>query len=477
MSAPFIGRRFVLHQPDGSEIEVEGWGNQQSARFQTLDGRAVLRDPVTHEYQLVEPTLAGPAFGAASAEPVRERVVGLEAGTRRCDQRRCADASVKSPLLGPPRRSSEGEYRGLCIPIEFPDCKGTISREEVEAFCNEPGYSGFGNCGSVYDYFLDNSIGKLRYTNLVTPWYMAEKPRSYYANRFAGQPIRARELILEALRYFKAQGMDFSELSVDEKGFVYAVNVFYAGTCPNDWGEGLWPHSCSLSPVFDLGQGRLAYDYQITDMGKELKLATFCHENGHMVCDFPDLYDYDGDSIGAGAYCLMSAGGFLDPKNPAQISAYLKYKAGWAGRLRKLPKDGSELELSASGNDFLIRKKSNSKYEYFLIENRWRAGRDATLPSEGLAIWHVDEQGDRDANEMSPESHFECSLEQADGRFDLERKATSIGDSGDLFRQGHGERFAADTRPDSRWWSGSKTRFDLFEIGAPGPLMRLRARS
>ena len=42
-------------------------------------------------------------------------------------------------------------------------------------------------------------------------------------------------------------------------------------------------------------------DYQITDMGNRLTLGTFCHENGHMVCDFPDLYPYTaGKGLGAG---------------------------------------------------------------------------------------------------------------------------------------------------------------------------------
>jgi hypothetical protein len=49
----------------------------------------------------------------------------------------------------------------------------------VDDFCNKPGYTGFGNNGSVYDYFLEISGGRLRYKNLVTPYYTAQHPRSY----------------------------------------------------------------------------------------------------------------------------------------------------------------------------------------------------------------------------------------------------------------------------------------------------------
>jgi len=44
-------------------------------------------------------------------------------------------------------------------------------------------------------------------------------------------------------------------------------------------------------------------------MDRELTLATFCHENGHLVCDFPDLYDYGPESRGVGNFCLMCRGG------------------------------------------------------------------------------------------------------------------------------------------------------------------------
>jgi hypothetical protein len=54
------------------------------------------------------------------------------------------------PAPAPPQRQTFGDFVGLCLLIQFPDVAGTIPREEVEAFCNQPGYNGFGNNGSVY---------------------------------------------------------------------------------------------------------------------------------------------------------------------------------------------------------------------------------------------------------------------------------------------------------------------------------------
>ena len=78
------------------------------------------------------------------------------------------------------------------------------------------------------------------------------------------------------------------------------------------------------------------------------------------------------------------------------------------------------MTLAAGSNDFAIYSRGGR--EYFLIENRRKAGRDAALPDEGLAIWHVDEDGDNSHEQMTAGSHYELSLEQADGLFQLERQ-------------------------------------------------------
>ena len=141
---------------------------------------------------------------------------------------------------------------------------------------------------------------------------------------------RARELIREALDHHLAQGFDFSALTVDGAGLVYAMNVYYSGPVVNNWSEGLWPHAWMMGTAVPLMAGKSAFDYQFTAMDAAPELGTFCHENGHMLCDYPDLYDYGGESSGVGHFCLMCAGNHADAKNPVGISAYLKRLSGWA---------------------------------------------------------------------------------------------------------------------------------------------------
>ncbi len=495
MSVPFAGELFTFEEPDGSLIRLLGWGNQFEAVFETLDGYTVVNDPATgfHHYARLSDdgtTLLplGPRVGTAQPESLgipqhlrtrraaaHERALAahdeLPGGRRweeRRRERRSAVEAAAEGLAAPPQPTAVGDVTGLCILVQFPNVPGTITQQQVDDFCNQVGYSGFGNNGSVRDYFLEVSEGRLRYRNVVTAYYTAQHDRDYYTDPTIPFGSRARELITEALTNLRTNGFDFSQLSADSAGFVYALNVFYAGPRVNAWSQGLWPHQWFLSPDFVASPTRTFRDYQITNMGAQLTLRTFCHENGHMVCDFPDLYDYGGESHGVGHYCLMCYGGA--DTNPVHVSAYLKNEAGWTSKLTTLA-PGSSFPVSAGANDFLIHAKNST--EYFIIENRRQAGRDAALPDAGLLIWHVDENGSNSNEQMSAAQHYELSLEQADNHFDLEHGANQ-GDSSDLYGSPDTQMFADASTPNSKWWDGSASGLDIVAVSAPGPIVTVK---
>lgn len=502
MSTPFSGKTFRFSQPDGSALEVRGWGDQHYAVFETLDGYTVTRNPASGFWELAQLSTDGsslqplpnarslPDGGRAVASrglriaPASARAAGREGalrlGGRRCDERRIerrqqrrvmrALAAAGGPLLAPPQRTTVGNYVGLCLLIDFPDVPATIPREEVERFCNQVGYGGFGNNGSVRDYFAAQSLSRCQYTNIVAPYYRARFNKAHYTNPAIAMGTRARELIREALDFHKAQGFDFNPLTADGSGFVYATNVYYSGPVVNNWSEGLWPHAWMMGSAVPLVAGKSAFDYQFTAMGAAPELGTFCHENGHMLCDYPDLYDYGGESGGVGTYCLMCAGNHADPKNPVGVSAYLKRLSGWAGTVTPL-EHGKTVTLDAGSNQMAMLAKNDD--EYFLIENRQKSGRDAALPDAGLAIWHVDEQGNNSNEAMSAASHYELSLEQADGLFEIERSRTELGDANDLYA-GAAARFADTTTPSSKWWDGTPSFLTIEQVSASGASMTLR---
>ena len=515
MSIPYAGKEFTFYNPDGSTITVRGWGDQSAAVFETLDGYTVMKDPVSGFYHYATlsadgqdmvstgtpvastwpvalaqtaavPVAASQAAAAvpsglakhvrvpASALRARSQAVGeVVGGQRRWQVRReqklaqLQGLTARAALEAAPAPGTVGSYVGLCLLVQFPDVSGTITRAQVDDFCNKPGYAAFGNNGSVHDYFEAVSDHKLHYTNRVTAYYTAQHPRAYYTDENIAYGKRAQELIAEALNSLKAGGFDFSVLSSDGAGFVYALNVFYAGEGVNAWAKGLWPHSSALAAPYVASPTKKFSDYQITNIGTQLTLRTFCHENGHMICDFPDLYDTGYQSKGIGDYCLMCYGG--SDLNPTQVCAYLKNNSGWTSKLTTLA-PGMTATVAAGSNDFLIYPKNAT--EYFILENRQQSGRDAALPDGGLAIWHVDRTGSNNNEQMTPGQHYECALAQADKRSDLEHNVNT-GDASDLYGGATALAFGADSTPSSNWWDGSASRLEIRQITEPGPTMTL----
>src|SRR6266581_569947 len=50
MSVPFVKEAFTFRNPDGSSVDVLGWGDQDYAVFESLDGFTVIEDPNTGYY-------------------------------------------------------------------------------------------------------------------------------------------------------------------------------------------------------------------------------------------------------------------------------------------------------------------------------------------------------------------------------------------------------------------------------------------
>jgi hypothetical protein len=159
----------------------------------------------------------------------------------------------------------------------------------------------------------------------------------------------------------------------------------------------------------------------------------------------------------------MCAGGNLNPKNPTHIGAYLKHAAGWSSKVSNLA-PGASISLAAGKNEFGLHRRN--KTQYFIVENRGQAGRDAGLPDAGLAIWKIDETGNNNNEAMTPTSHYECALIQADGQTDLEMGVNN-GGPGDLF--GQGGTFSTGSNPNSNWWDGQPSGLTIQNVSAPGP--------
>lgn len=519
-AAPF-DERINFTQPDGKVIELHGWGDEFYAVFETLDGYTVCFDPARRGYCYakvaedgalastgalvgeVDPASLGLSRGlrmsaAARAAQVRERRLVWEAGMeieQRWSEHKAALRAWEAgdnTVLAPPSFTTTGLKVGLTLLVDFSDAPGTIPQAEVLAFCNADHYTGYGNNGSVKQYFRDNSNGLLTYSNVVTIYIRAPRPKSIYNDTTKNCGTQGNLLIKDVLDTLKALPNyateilpAFSGLTVDANNRVVACNVFYAGDNGGVWNFGLWPHAWSLYNVGaqPLGNGRSVYRYQITNMGSSLRLGTFCHENGHLLCGFPDIYDYEGDSRGgAGGWCLMNSGG--SGGNPTQICAYLKRAAGWATTVNLTSNSTLRATVGVTDtniNRFYRYQKPGVATEYYLVENRQASGRDANIPGSGVLIWHVDERGNRDnqsTNYNTSNANYEVSLIQADNAYHLQRNINS-GDTRDPFylgnsSPGYRNEFSLTSLPPARWWDGSPSGAIFSEFSANGPTMTFR---
>lgn len=482
LANPVSGEIFNLRQPDGSTVEVRIWGDEFYQEVESLDGYTLVRDPKTLVicYARLSPDGNELLSTGVRAQKTYPGNLGLQLHIRTNRQAREAqiaaardrfaaeDQFVQHTLgmsvqLGPP---SSGNVKAICLIVDFPDSTGTIPPANVDNYCNQVGYTGYGNNGSIRDYFYDVSDGHLTYTNYVPPaYYRAIHLKSYYDNPSESCGPKARELILEALNDLESHGFDFSQYDSNGDGLVDGINCFYAGSCGSGWAKGLWPHSSSVGFSAD---GVSTSRYQITDMGSSLRLGTFCHENGHMVGYWPDLYDYDYDSRGAGRFCLMGYGG--QGGNPVEPCAYMKYISGWTTTtLLDTPQSG--LRVVARVNSIFKFPHPTQANEYYLIENRQRAGRDASyLPDSGIALWQIDAFGSNNNQQRTPASHYKVTLVQADGRWDLEHNI-GYGDATDLWKATSYTACGPLTNPNTNWWSGDESGLIISQVSATGTTM------
>ncbi len=479
------GETIVCGQHVGGDVQLRIFGDEFYARYETVDGYTVVYDTDRGRYCYA--TLAAGRFvssGVAIGKPIPDGLrrhlkedpeVRNERFGRRYDQlrpRESESGSSETRTLGPDdgllegRKLHRGTVRGLTVLVDFQDVTTNIVRADVEEMLNGDDYAVNGNYCSVKEYFQIVSNGRLTYENTVVGPIKLSKSRSHYIGTL---------LVEEALdAVVNDHHLDLSTFDSRNEGIVDAINFLYAGD--SQYSGELWPHNSVK--ILQYGQTRTHY-YQLTGLGShkvDLRIGTICHENGHLLCRFPDMYDYgkrDGDfekSQGIGRYCLMGSGNHLnDRRTPSPVCAYLRDLAGWTDRAVILNGAGSQVAVHGQYGT-VMKYESDLPNEYFLIENRTRMGLDSHLPASGLAIYHCDTLGSNEWQTGTRNRHYQCALLQADGSLDLESNRNA-GDRGDLFAQIPGIALSHDTTPSSLVWDGTDSGLVVSEVSAANQSM------
>jgi M6 family metalloprotease-like protein len=383
----------------------------------------------------------------------------------------------------------QSTWRALVLLVDFFDAPATgrFSQSDYNRLLFS---TGIVSTGSLTEFYLENSYGRLQIIGDVVGWLRMPHPRSWYCNTdglpgtaddygLGPLPHNAQALAIDAIAAADAS-VDFQNYR-NGRSRVDGVFVVHAGAgaeqsgSPND----LWSHQYSANTTtadgVEVGSYTMEPEYRagqaLTDIG------VFCHEFGHALGGMPDLYDLDGSSGGIGNWSLMSTGVWNDGGHtPAHFDAWCKIKLGF---LAPVALQGEVFALQIAPIElqdvaYKIQRPAHASKEYLLIENRRRLGFDAALPGEGLLVWHIDEAVTNNRNEACGPAPFHplVRLIEADGLCQLE--AGGRGDLGDPFPGSfHVQRVDDSTTPGLHAYSGQATDLLLNQITELGNSTRL----
>jgi M6 family metalloprotease-like protein len=262
---------------------------------------------------------------------------------------------------------------GVTMIVDFSDQAAAFTAAQVTDWLNKPGFTMGSTRGSVRDYFYEVSNGQLELTSDVYGYYRARHPKSWYE----GLPgyTGSDSLVREMMNYFDPL-VDFSKYDNDKNGTTEAVNFVYAGS-GQTYAQGLWPHSGNVGQTRDgVSVGR----YNMSDMGTSLTLYVFCHENGHMIFGWPDLYWF-------GDYCIM--GNRMSDVNPQAVNDFYRADQGWIPTV--------DITASTNARYFAWHNSGGFRYinpskpqEMFYWSKVRNTGRWSNLRGSGVLLYHFD---------------------------------------------------------------------------------------
>jgi hypothetical protein len=225
--------------------------------------------------------------------------------------------------------------------------------------------------------------------------------------------------------------------------------------------------------------GNLEGDVPSDVAGASFAMPILCHEQGHDLLGWPDLYDYDVGPGGGplaiinypiGGYDLMAGGGLVHGIPD------MKSAAGWIA-----PQDlGTILPLNTPVTLSLYSSdKFRNNYfkfanpardgEYFYFWYTLNSGAYGVVGGPGVYVSHTDVGDDPNAvpRQQRVNNHFTWEVVQADGLDQLQDGVNS-GDTGDPFPGTSGLlSFSADTDPQARWWNQTDAGIRILNITLP----------
>lgn len=438
---------WTAHQPDGDSVGAEqvlvGTPSYHFVVVETIDGfYTTIKDPSDGfiKYADVDPNtgeFTPSQYIVGKDDPLvnelPKRVMETEeAIAAKCERNDYCRWHKNNN--GVPGSTPSGTFKNLVVPFKFAD--HSDRNINVDALQNQL----FNDDHlSVKDYFETQSYGKITMENDFADVRTISMTESSCADGASGLTNAVHDCLKEAL-----EGLD-----VDSYNIVTFLHSGYGAEYGNQdeydtyFDDRLWSHSWELS-----GESGSSVRYALTSAfygmanGRMNRLGAAVHEIAQAM-GAPTLYgEYPG--YGLGYYDLMANPFGFDGTlhHCGSMSAYTKALLEWVD-VEEITEDGMRaLPPSSQSNKVYRISKGFPIDEYLLIEHRDATGYDLGLHQPGLALYHVDAEGNGKPGHPNdgvyPSNHYQVALVQPDGRFDLET-GEDEGDIGDLF---HHDRFS-----------------------------------
>ena len=380
--------KLIVRQPDGSSIEIYKHGDEFGHWITDAQGRILAKD-ANGFYRVQQ---------GVSAASIRKTAAANRAAKLKNHSGKPHGAKIAT-----------GTKHFLVILVQTSDTPFTTEnpKEAFTNLLNQNGYAANGATGSAKDYYYDNSHGVFNPVfDVYGPVTLANPMKYYGENDAVGNDKHPEEAVVEGLNGIKDQ-VDFSQFDNDNDGFIDLVFMYYAGYGEADYGteDTIWPHQYELSyaGLSFSANGVKAESYACTnELVRDENYATTlcgigtaCHEFAHAM-GLPDFYDtdYETNDYAAGMYAFstMDSGAYNNyGRTPPYFTIEERILLGWL-------EDSAIREFSQSGNITLPSVDENVAYktptdqdgEYFVYECRGSNGWDASLPTHGLIVTHVD---------------------------------------------------------------------------------------
>ena len=328
---------------------------------------------------------------------------------------------------------------------------------------------------SLKEYYKQVSYSRYIPHGEIRGWYRAPQSSGYYTNKqygFGKYPNSAERLTEDIVNIaMNDSSINWASFDTNNNGYIDNLFVVHSGA-EASWAGNVndfWAH-VYIIPTPKIIQGKTVWIYAMT--AEYLNQSTDpqiigpdVHEHGHSL-GLPDLYDYTDQSYGVGAFSLMGAGSWGNHGiTPTHLDAWSKYVLGFTNTIEN--PTGIVHLADAERNPNNVKYTTTDPKEYFLVEVRQKMLYDRYLPSEGLFIWHINENQQDNNNKNC----YLVGLLQADGLKDLENKA-NYGDLSDPYPGILNKRsFGIDTDPGSVLCNNTRQNLLIDNISDSGPVM------